>query len=95
VGTWTTGDRPGIGRASLVLGDGDPPLSLRDGYNCAGDESRLCCDLPAFGQTVVATGTLGRNNEWYLADLTMCEVKAAAQANEAPRKPSASEERSR
>jgi hypothetical protein len=95
VGPWTTGARPGIGRGSLVLGDVDPPLSLRDGYNCAGDESRLCCDLPAFGQTLVATGTLGRNNEWSLADLTMCEVDTAVQANETAKKPGASEERSR
>ena len=34
-------------------------------------------------QTVVAPGTLGRNYEWYLTDLTMCEADAAAQANEA------------
>jgi hypothetical protein len=57
-----------------VLGDGEPPLSLLDGYECSGDESRLCCDLPAFGQTVVARGMLWRHNGWRLQDLTICEV---------------------
>ena len=103
VGAWATS--PGqpvrgvlriarIDRSSIVLGDGDPPLSLRDGHDCEGDESRLCCDLPAFGQTVVATGTLGRSNEWLLADLTICEIDGAAQANEDVKKLDASEERS-
>jgi hypothetical protein len=63
----------GIGQGSIVLGDGEPPLSLL-GYDCTGDESRLCCNLPAFGQTVVATGTLGRTNEWFLTDPTICEI---------------------
>jgi hypothetical protein len=94
VGTWTTRSRPGIGQGSIVLGDGDPPLSLRDGYDCEGDESRLCCDLPAFGQTVVATGTLWRNNEWLLRDLTICEIDGAAEANGDAKKPGGSEERS-
>jgi hypothetical protein len=38
-----------------------------------GDESRLCCASPALGQTVVATGVLGREKGWFLGEPTMCE----------------------
>ena len=104
VGTWVTcrprdphsgiGCDRGIRGGSVVLGEGEPPLSLLGDGDCEGDESRLCCDLPAFGQTVVATGTLWRNNEWLLRDLTICEIDGAAEANGDAKKPGGSEERS-
>jgi hypothetical protein len=63
---------------STVLGEGEPPLFLTGTEaTCVGDESRLCCESPALGQTVVATGVLGRNKGWYkgwfLGGPTMCE----------------------
>jgi hypothetical protein len=64
----------GIAGGSLVLGQADPPLSILVSGHCSGDESRLCCNLPAFGQTVVAKGVLRRTNEWYLDHPTICEV---------------------
>jgi hypothetical protein len=57
----------------LVLGEGAEPLSLPD-YACIGDESRLCCEAPAYGQTVVVTGELGRQPGWILTTPTICEV---------------------
>jgi hypothetical protein len=57
----------------LVVGEGAEPLSLPD-YACIGDESRLCCEAPAYGQTVVVTGELGRRRGWILTTPTICEV---------------------
>ncbi len=64
----------------VVLGDSASPLRLwsRGGeFECVGDESRLCCGAPAFGQTVVATGVLFGSAErgWGLRDVTLCEVR--------------------
>lgn len=72
---------------STVLGAGSPPLFLtgRDAA-CVGDESRLCCGAPAFGQTVVATGVLGRNHGWFLGEPTMCALDDADAATESARK---------
>ena len=69
--------RPGCDsdRRALVLGEGDPPLFLFRRY-CRGDESRLCCDARAYGQTVVATGVLGLgyDKDWSLEPATICTV---------------------
>src|SRR6266542_3916052 len=63
--------------SALILG-ANGGLRLR-GPQCGGDESRLCCPLPAFGQQVVATGTLVRDSEslpsekrWSLQKFELC-----------------------
>lgn len=44
-------------RANLVLAG--PPYDLElHGLGCGGDESRLCCELNALGEEVIATGTM-------------------------------------
>jgi len=56
------------------------------GLLCGGDESRACCTVPAFGQTVVATGRIieendqavtGRGGRWALAEPTLCTESPA------------------
>jgi hypothetical protein len=66
----------GIG---VVVGDPSHAIKL-DGLGCHGDESRLCCDVPAFGQSVVAAGTLSRTIHpdssagvtWSLGEVSLC-----------------------
>jgi hypothetical protein len=65
--------------ASIVLAGGvTEPLRL-DGLSCAGDDSEICCDAPAYGQTVIATGRLepaGGNAgtaNWMLVEPRLCE----------------------
>ncbi len=41
---------------------GTPPLRLQ-GFSCRGDDSRLCCNVSARGQTVIATGELADDPE--------------------------------
>jgi hypothetical protein len=52
-----------------------------EGLTCYGDESRLCCPVPAFGQVVVATGrvlnetsgsVLAHGGRFMLADPILC-----------------------
>jgi len=51
---------------------------LLDGLGCTGDESRLCCDTPAFGQIVIAAGRLRRSSDsgaaipWELLEPKLC-----------------------
>jgi hypothetical protein len=48
-------------------------VALIDGASCKGDDSRLCCDLPAYGQFVIVVGRLKRTGGWWsLADATIC-----------------------
>ena len=64
---------------SLVLGAGNDLLTLV-GLGCTGDESATCCDAPAFGQTVVASGRLRIDPEagspphfsYTLTDVSLC-----------------------
>jgi len=67
----------------LGEGEGEPPLFLTGtDATCMGDESRLCCASPALGQTVVATGVLGRDKGWFLGGPTMCEPDDADPATD-------------
>jgi hypothetical protein len=59
----------------IVLGGGADALAVA-GMGCGGDESRLCCNAPAFGQSVVVTGRLGRSDDgiarWKLFGAQVC-----------------------
>jgi hypothetical protein len=61
---------------------GSPEGALALEYlGCVGDESRACCNAPAYGQSVIATGVLVRQQEermqagWRLVNATVCEVR--------------------
>jgi len=66
--------------APVVIGDDGGTLSLV-GMHCQGDGARMCCNVPAYGQAVVATGRLegtrshGSTPAWRLANVTVCEVR--------------------
>jgi hypothetical protein len=63
---------------SLELGPGPDPLRLK-GHGCVGDESRQCCDLPAYGQEVVVSGRLQWSkmiSAWEIQADSICEVGA-------------------
>ena len=66
-----------------LIGGPDSALAI-DRHGCAGDESRACCDLPAFGQQVIATGRLERERQdlttvgWRLVDASVCEVRGSS-----------------
>ncbi|HSU39547.1 MAG TPA: hypothetical protein VLJ38_08265 [Polyangiaceae bacterium] len=61
---------------------GDIPNGARlEGMGCVGDESQLCCSVPAFGQEVVATGKISpetdawlvsKGTRWRLENATLC-----------------------
>lgn len=56
--------------------DGAPHGLELVGYGCAGDESRLCCNALAEGQTVIATGDLSWDTRrWRLDTKSLCVVK--------------------
>lgn len=63
--------------ASALIRCGETAVRL-DSLGCAGDESRLCCNTPAFGQAVVAMGTLrpaensGQSPSWELLNPNIC-----------------------
>jgi hypothetical protein len=86
---WKPDDRPHNGvlvRVRCKEGEccrQDPrPVELADGRDglqlpsleCRGDDSRVCCPVPAFGQTVVATGTLKQvwSGRWTLVNPRLC-----------------------
>jgi hypothetical protein len=60
----------------IVLSGASLPLVL-GGLSCAGDDSEVCCDAPAYGQTVIATGRLEWATEglraWMLEQPELCE----------------------
>jgi len=58
------------------MGGGASPLRIHHAdYKCTGDDSRLCCEAPAFGQTVIATGVLTESaHGWGLDNPIVCEV---------------------
>jgi hypothetical protein len=60
--------------ARVMLG-GTSALLL-DGFTCTGDDSQLCCNAPAYGESVVATGRLEENvhgfGEWKLTGVALC-----------------------
>lgn len=67
-----------------------------EGLRCNGDESRLCCPVPAFGQVVVATGrivnetsrsVLAHGGRFMLADPILCTEARAAGAASVPSHP--------
>ena len=60
---------------NVVLGERPHALTL-DGLSCRGDESRLCCNVIARGQSVIVSGTLRRFGPiwWKLEDASLCEV---------------------
>jgi hypothetical protein len=62
----------------VVLGGAASPLLL-GGFFCTGDDSAACCNAPAYGQKVVATGRLEAvpdgailNTPWALAGASLC-----------------------
>jgi hypothetical protein len=63
----------------VVVGGGQEELRL-DTFACAGDDSRRCCNAPAFGQTVIASGVLARDSRhrWTLRSPRVCAVPEAA-----------------
>lgn len=66
--------------AAALVGGPEAAIMIQ-GLGCVGDESRACCNTPAYGQRVIATGTLVRaaSNrtavEWQLANASVCEVR--------------------
>lgn len=62
---------------------GTPPAAFHlESFGCSGDESRQCCDVPAFGQFVVASGKVQAASfdwvhlygvNWSLIDVKLCE----------------------
>jgi hypothetical protein len=65
--------------ARIVLGGATETLGLPE-LSCSGDESLLCCDVPAYGQVVVATGRLTNaapersppDPRWMLENVRLC-----------------------
>jgi hypothetical protein len=58
--------------APVVLAGATDVLGLQ-GLSCRGDDSELCCDAPAYGQTVIATGRLVLSmGAWMLDDPEIC-----------------------
>lgn len=68
----------------VIVSDGARVIRI-DGLYCHGDDSRSCCNVPAYGQEVVTSGTLlgdttnynaSDENRWHLANAHVCNVDA-------------------
>jgi len=61
----------------VLVGEPTGSLPLR-GLTCSGDDSVLCCSVPAEGQAVVAKGRLQKaaagGNQWQLSEPTLCLI---------------------
>jgi hypothetical protein len=55
----------------IAISDAAEPLTL-DGLTCGGDDSEICCDAPAYGQSVIATGRL--EPAWRLDGPSLCAL---------------------
>jgi hypothetical protein len=56
----------------IAIGGAEVDL-LVENMACYGDDSRLCCSAPAYGQPVIATGRLGeRDGRWTLHEGRVC-----------------------
>jgi hypothetical protein len=57
----------------VVIGGSDDQLALEQ-LECVGDDSRTCCNAPAMGQSVIATGTLTwtPGGRWSLKSPQVC-----------------------
>jgi hypothetical protein len=68
------GERHPCGKAGSVIAIGGTEVKLLlENMVCHGDDSRLCCGVPAYGQPVVATGRLReRDGTWSLHEPTLC-----------------------
>jgi hypothetical protein len=65
-------------RAPVRIGGAPQPLGLQ-GFACSGDDSQVCCNVPAYGQEVVASGTLTPvralvewEPRWVLTEAKLC-----------------------
>jgi hypothetical protein len=58
--------------------DGGERILELESLECAGDDSRLCCNVPAFGQEVSASGILRQHNGtgWLLSSPQLCIQRA-------------------
>jgi hypothetical protein len=67
----------------VIVSDGARTIRI-DGLYCHGDDSRSCCNVPAYGQEVVTSGTLlgdtnynaTDENRWHLTNAQVCNVDA-------------------
>lgn len=68
----------------VIVSDGAEAIRI-DGLYCRGDDSRSCCNAPAYGQEVVISGTLLRDTTdynasdesgWHLANANVCNIDA-------------------
>jgi hypothetical protein len=61
---------------AITIGGAAEELALSS-LSCWGDDSRKCCNAPALGQTVIATGVLSRDyyaaGTWVLSASTVCQ----------------------
>jgi hypothetical protein len=65
----------------VLVGEPTGSLPLR-GFTCSGDDSVLCCSVPAEGQAVIAKGRLQKqaagSSQWQLSEPTLCVIDNTA-----------------